>query len=38
MKHIRPEWPDAQERSNDLDSHVVLKKLLDQVANGFPPY
>jgi len=38
MKYVRPEWPDAQDRSNDLDSHIVLKKLLDQAAHDLPPY
>ena len=38
MKHIRPEWPNEQERSNDLENHIVLKKLLDQAANGILPY
>ncbi len=37
MKSIRPDWPDAVERSNDLDNHIELKKLLDQVANDLPP-
>ena len=29
MKQIRPEWPNAKERRDDLDHHIAFKQLLD---------
>jgi hypothetical protein len=34
MRQLRPEWPTAAERHQDLARHVALKRALDRAARG----
>jgi hypothetical protein len=34
MKSIRPGWPDNRDRKQDLDHHIVMKKLLERNADA----
>ena len=29
-RRVRPDWPSAQERADDLDAHVRMKAMIDQ--------
>lgn len=35
MRLVRPDWPSAQERLDDLAHHVSLKRTIDRVAGAF---
>ncbi len=32
MRQVRPEWPSAEERAEDLAHHVTLRRALDRAA------
>jgi hypothetical protein len=34
MRQVRPDWPTAAERREDLARHVALKRALDRAARG----
>lgn len=35
VRSLRPEWPTEQERREDLEHHVALKRLIDRAARVF---
>lgn len=35
-QHVRPDWPSAEERVDDLAHHIKLTRLFDRVAHAFP--
>jgi len=35
-RRVRPDWPTASERAEDLATHVALKRKLDRAADAFP--
>jgi len=34
MRHIRPEWPTARDRQEDLQHHILLKQIFQQAAEN----
>jgi hypothetical protein len=36
VRGIRPDWPSARERADDLAHHLELKGKLERAARGFP--
>lgn len=36
MRALRPEWPSAAERAEDLAHHLALKRALDRAAHAVP--
>lgn len=35
VRRVRPDWPTARDRADDLAHHVTLKALLDRCADAF---
>ena len=35
MRAIRPDWPSPEERQEDLQDHIKLKRLIDRAASVF---
>jgi hypothetical protein len=35
MRSVRPDWPTADERAEDLTHHVALKRQIDRASDGF---
>lgn len=35
MRAVRPDWPTAQERRDDLAHHIALKRAIDRAARVF---
>ena len=35
MRALRPDWPSADERREDLAHHIALKHLIDRAAGAF---
>jgi hypothetical protein len=36
MRAVRPDWPSAAERRDDLRHHIALKHKLDRTAHALP--
>jgi len=34
-RRVRPDWPTARDRHEDLAHHIALKQRLDRAAHGF---
>jgi len=34
MRSVRPDWPTAQDRNEDLAHHVAMRRLLDQAGRA----
>ena len=35
MRAVRPDWPSAEERQDDLAHHIALKRAIDRAARVF---
>lgn len=35
MRRLRPDWPSAHDRAQDLAHHIELKRKIDQAAHAF---
>jgi hypothetical protein len=35
MRSVRPDWPTARERADDLSHHVELKRQIDRASHAF---
>ena len=36
VKLVRPDWPSEDDRAEDLEHHIELRRLLDRTAHAFP--
>jgi hypothetical protein len=35
MRRLRPDWPTARDRAEDLAHHIELKRMIDRAAHAF---
>jgi hypothetical protein len=36
-RRVRPDWPTARDRDEDLSHHLALKRRIDRAAHAFAP-